>query len=137
MTSTSLYNSGLSQHPYTTCSIIRHSSPVGEWNILWWRVCVSVCLSVCLSVILAKFLVHVSYGRGSAVARNGVDIDGVKTRSRVILVHGTGCPDQLVENRRCSPGGDCPHYSWNTSAWLGNRRRVWCHDHDGRVVYGT
>ena len=62
--------------------------------------------------------------------------EGVQTRSRVILLHGAECSDKLIQNRQCSSTSDCPLYHWNTSAWIGNRRDVWCHDSDGHVVYG-
>jgi len=63
--------------------------------------------------------------------------DGVQSRSRVILVHAADCPDELIQNRHCPSTVDCPRYSWNTSAWVGNRRDVWCQDNDGHVVYGV
>jgi len=82
---------------------------------------------------MRKILTAVNRSHGTVF----VTTEGVQTRSRVILVHGADCPEQMIDSRRCSASSDCPRYSWNTSEWIGNRRDVWCQDSHGNTVYGT
>ena len=82
---------------------------------------------------------HIKNSRHHIVFLSPIVPEGRQTRSRVILSYPIGsgetCPSTLWQTRRCT-AGMCPTYSWQTTAWFGDRRSVWCQRSDGMRVYG-